>query len=94
MNNYNFLIVGNEQSGKSTFLNKMQTGMYTTSNKSTIEKKICQLYIKTHHEKVTIDLLELNEELNMDKVPDSFYPIDGVIILFYKNTNKTIKVCG
>lgn len=87
-NNYNFLIVGDEKCGKSTMLNRIEYGEFINDHTPTMNQSICELKFNTNKGIITMCFMELNEQLDMNEVPKSFYPIDGAIILF-DSTNDT-----
>ena len=80
-NNYNFLIVGDQKSGKSTLLNRIKSGSFVNDHTPTMNQSIVELKFNTNRGNVTMNFMELNEP-NMYDVPKSFYPIDGAILVF------------
>ena len=80
--NYNFLIIGDEKVGKSTFLNRMKYGSFIDEYIATINQSISELKFNTNKGPVTMSFIELNKQVSIVEVPKLFYPIDGVIILF------------
>lgn len=85
--NYNFLMVGDENSGKSTLLNRMESGSFIMNHRATMNQSICELKFNTNRGIVTMNFIELNEQPNMSDVPASFYPIDGAVIVFDSTDN-------
>lgn len=89
-NNYNFLIVGDEKSGKTTLLNRIICGSFIEEHTPTMNQIIFKPKFNTNRGNVTMNFMELNEQPNMSEIPKSFYPIDGVIIVFDSTDDATI----